>query len=80
MQVVLRPQQAVRDPALVDYRAYAGQVAEGVVRVGDEVVVLPSGRRTSVVGIDTADGEPDGGVRAALGRGAAGRRPRRRAR
>ncbi|GAB3674344.1 sulfate adenylyltransferase subunit 1 [Angustibacter aerolatus] len=57
VQVVLRPQQAVRDPALVDYRAYAGQVAEGVVRVGDEVVVLPSGRRTSVVGIDTADGE-----------------------
>ncbi|HSK26664.1 MAG TPA: GTP-binding protein [Jiangellales bacterium] len=39
-----------------DYRGYAGQVATGVVRVGDEVLVLPAGHRTTVGGIDTADG------------------------
>ncbi|HEX8496184.1 MAG TPA: GTP-binding protein [Actinomycetales bacterium] len=57
VQVVLRPQGAARDPRHTDYRAYAGQVASGVVRVGDPVVVLPGGGRTTVVGIDTADGE-----------------------
>jgi sulfate adenylyltransferase subunit 1 len=57
VQVVLRPQGAARDPQYVDYRGYAGAIAEGVVRVGDPVVVLPSGRRTTVAGIDTADGE-----------------------
>jgi sulfate adenylyltransferase subunit 1 (EFTu-like GTPase family) len=40
-----------------DYRGYAGQIASGVWRAGDEVVVLPSGRRTRVVEIDGADGE-----------------------
>ncbi len=29
-----------------DYRGYAGQVAGGVLRPGDEVVVLPGGQRT----------------------------------
>jgi sulfate adenylyltransferase subunit 1 len=38
-------------------RWYAGQVAAGVLRTGDEVVVLPSGLRTTVVAID-ALGEP----------------------
>ncbi|MGZ4601650.1 MAG: sulfate adenylyltransferase subunit 1 [Oryzihumus sp.] len=52
VQVVLRPQGAARDEAQREYRGYAGQVASGVVRVGDEVTVLPSGRRTRVVGID----------------------------
>jgi sulfate adenylyltransferase large subunit len=33
-------------------RLYAGQVAAGAVRVGDEVVVLPSGERTRVAGIE----------------------------
>ena len=42
-----------------DYRAYAGQVAGGVLHVGDEVVVLPSGRRTTVSAIDTYDGGID---------------------
>ena len=32
-----------------DYRAYAGQVAGGVIRMGDEVLVLPGGRRTTVI-------------------------------
>ena len=39
-----------------DYRGYAGQVAGGVLRTGDEVVVLPAGRTTMVAGIDTFDG------------------------
>jgi len=39
-----------------DYRGYAGQVASGVVAVGDEVVVQPSGVTTKVAGIDTQDG------------------------
>jgi sulfate adenylyltransferase subunit 1 len=56
VQLVLRPQLAARDGVSADYRAYAGQVASGGVRVGDEVVVQPSGRRTRVAAIDTADG------------------------
>jgi bifunctional enzyme CysN/CysC len=40
-----------------DYRGYAGQVAGGLWRVGDEVVVLPSGARSRVAAIDGADGE-----------------------
>jgi sulfate adenylyltransferase large subunit len=39
-----------------DYRGYAGQVASGVWRAGDEVIVLPSGRRTRVAAVETADG------------------------
>jgi sulfate adenylyltransferase subunit 1 len=55
VQLVIRPQGAARDEAHRDYRGYAGQVASGVVRVGDEVVALPSGRRTTVVGIDLGE-------------------------
>jgi len=40
-----------------DYRAYAGQVAGGILRPGDEIVVLPSGRRTTISSIDTYDGQ-----------------------
>ncbi len=39
-----------------DYRAYAGQVAGGVFRAGDEVVVLPSGMTSTIAAIDTFDG------------------------
>jgi bifunctional enzyme CysN/CysC len=52
VQWVIRPRSA--DGA--DYRAYAGQVAGGIVRTGDEVVVLPGGQHTTVAGIDTFDG------------------------
>ena len=38
-----------------DFRGYAGQVAGGVWRAGDDVIVLPSGRRTSVASVETAD-------------------------
>jgi sulfate adenylyltransferase large subunit len=40
-----------------DYRGYAGQVAGGEWRAGDEVVVLPSGARSTVAAVDGADGE-----------------------
>ena len=39
-----------------DYRGYAGTVAGGVWRAGDEVVVLPSGLRSRVEAVETADG------------------------
>jgi bifunctional enzyme CysN/CysC len=52
-------QWVIRPPAnaVADYRAYAGQVAGGVMRPGDEVVVLPSGQRSTIAGIDTYEGE-----------------------
>jgi len=56
VQYVLRPQDAALTTEHREYRGYAGQVSQGVVRVGDDVVVQPSGRRTTVAGIDTADG------------------------
>ena len=42
-----------------DYRGYGGQVAGGVLRAGDDVVVLPGGQRTAVASIDTFSGEVD---------------------
>jgi sulfate adenylyltransferase large subunit len=42
-----------------DYRGYAGQVAGGIWRAGDEVVVLPSGRRSRVAAVDSVTGELD---------------------
>ncbi len=39
-----------------DYRGYAGQVASGAFRPGDEVVVLPSGETTRVAAIDSFEG------------------------
>jgi sulfate adenylyltransferase subunit 1 len=50
VQYVIRPQ---RDGHR-DYRGYAGRLASGVVRPGDEVTVLPAGGRTVVAGIDRA--------------------------
>ena len=55
VQYVVRPQSA-RYP---DYRGYAGQVASGVLKPGDEVVVLPSGFGSRISSIDTADGPVD---------------------
>jgi sulfate adenylyltransferase large subunit len=42
-----------------DYRGYAGQVAGGVWRAGDDVVVLPSGRRSQVAAVETSAGSLD---------------------
>ncbi len=57
VQWVIRPQGggAGREEHS-DYRAYAGQVAGGIMRAGDEVVVLPGGQRSTVASIDTFDG------------------------
>ncbi len=52
VQYVIRPMSDAHH----DYRGYAGQVAGGVIRPGDDVVVLPSGLRSQVAGIDTYDG------------------------
>jgi bifunctional enzyme CysN/CysC len=52
VQYVIRPQSTKH----LDYRGYAGQVASGVLKPGDEVMVLPSGFTTRIAAIDTADG------------------------
>jgi bifunctional enzyme CysN/CysC len=52
VQYVIRPQSTV----VTDYRGYAGQVASGVLKPGDDVMVLPSGLTTTIAAIDTADG------------------------
>ncbi|WP_314214143.1 GTP-binding protein [Pseudarthrobacter equi] len=66
VQLVVRPQGALAPDAVAagleveayrDYRAYAGQITEGSVKVGDQVSVLTPGqapRTTTVVGIDFA--------------------------
>jgi bifunctional enzyme CysN/CysC len=58
VQYVIRPHQAT-DRDLHDYRGYAGQVAGGVLKAGDEVMHLPSGLTTRVERIDTARGPVD---------------------
>jgi bifunctional enzyme CysN/CysC len=45
-----------------EYRGYAGQLASGALRSGEEVVVLPAGHRTRIAAIDTYDGELDEAV------------------
>jgi sulfate adenylyltransferase subunit 1 len=53
VQYVIRP----RTESHPDYRGYAGQVAAGTIRPGDDVVVLPAGVRSTVERVDTPDGE-----------------------
>jgi bifunctional enzyme CysN/CysC len=53
IQRVVRP---ISSSDLHDYRGYAGQIASGVLSVGDEVVVLPSGFSSRVEAIETYDG------------------------
>ncbi len=50
------PVQWVNRPNL-DFRGFSGTIASGVVRPGDEVVVAPSGRRSTVRRIVTLDGD-----------------------
>jgi bifunctional enzyme CysN/CysC len=56
VQWVIRPGARSDDP---DYRGYAGQIAGGILRPGDDVLVLPSGARTVVSAIETFDGPVD---------------------
>ena len=58
VQYVIRPHQAT-DPDLHDYRGYAGQVAGGILKPGDEVMHLPSGLTTTIKRIDAASGPVD---------------------
>jgi len=58
VQYVIRP----RDDRFHDYRGYAGQIASGTYKAGDEVVVLPSGFTSTIQSIDTADGPVDEAV------------------
>ena len=51
-------QWVVRDQES-EYRGYAGQLAGGTVRVGDEVVVLPAGTTSKVSAIDAPSGSVD---------------------
>jgi bifunctional enzyme CysN/CysC/sulfate adenylyltransferase subunit 1 len=55
VQYVIRP----KSDQFHDYRGYAGQVAGGVLKPGDEVVVLPSGMTSRIAGIDLFDEEVD---------------------
>jgi len=55
VQTVLRPQSK----EFVDYRGYAGRVASGIFRPGDEVTVFPSGFTSAIRSIDTIDGVLD---------------------
>ena len=49
IQTVLRPQSDTHR----DYRGYAGRVASGIIRVGDEITVMPSGFTSKIKSIDT---------------------------
>jgi bifunctional enzyme CysN/CysC len=55
VQYVIRPQSS----AYPDYRGYAGTVAGGVLKPGDDVKVLESGLTTKIESIDTANGPVD---------------------
>jgi len=50
-------QWVIRPASGDDYRGYSGQLASGSLRVGEEVMVLPSGQQTRISAIDTFDGE-----------------------
>jgi len=55
VQYVIRPQHQTNKD-LHDYRGYAGQVAGGIMKPGDDVLVLQSGLTSTIKSIDTADG------------------------
>ena len=53
--------QWVNRPNL-DFRGFSGQIASGVVRIGDDVRVVPSGKQSTIANIVTFDGELDQAV------------------
>jgi bifunctional enzyme CysN/CysC/sulfate adenylyltransferase subunit 1 len=55
VQYVVRP----KSDEYHDYRGYAGRVAGGVIKPGDEMLVLPSGMTSKVAGIDLFETELD---------------------
>jgi sulfate adenylyltransferase subunit 1 len=52
VQTVIRP----HSDEYHDYRGYAGRVAGGIFRPGDEVIVQPSGFKSKIRSVDTLDG------------------------
>jgi len=54
VQYVIRPDQ--------DYRSYAGRIASGAIRPGEEILVLPSRKSTTVASVDTFEGGLDEAV------------------
>jgi sulfate adenylyltransferase subunit 1 len=52
VQTVIRP----HSKEYHDYRGYAGRIAGGVFKPGDDIVILPSGLESKVASIDTMDG------------------------
>lgn len=52
VQTVIRPQSE----GFIDYRGYAGRLASGILRPGDDVTVMPSGFTSVIKTIDTFDG------------------------
>ncbi|MCW4469561.1 GTP-binding protein [Flavobacterium sp. MFBS3-15] len=55
VQTVIRPQRE----GFIDYRGYAGRIASGIYRVGDDVVVLPSGFTSKIKSINAGEVEVD---------------------
>lgn len=55
VQTVIRP----KNDKYHDYRGYAGRIASGIFKPGDEVTVLPSGFSSKIKSIDSFDGEID---------------------
>jgi len=55
VQTVLRPQRE----GFIDYRGYAGRIASGIFKIGDEVISLPSGFTSKIKSIDTFEQELD---------------------
>lgn len=53
VQTVLRPQRE----GFIDYRGYAGRIASGIYRKGDEVAVLPSGFTSKIISIHAGEKE-----------------------
>ncbi|OIQ21431.1 MAG: sulfate adenylyltransferase [Flavobacterium sp. MedPE-SWcel] len=53
IQTVIRPQRE----GFIDYRGYAGRISSGIYRVGDEVVVLPSGFTSKIKSINAGEKE-----------------------
>ena len=49
VQYVLRPN--------LDFRGFSGKIASGIVRKGDEIIALPSGKKSRIKSIVTYDGE-----------------------
>ncbi len=51
VQLIIRPD--------LDYRGYSGRIESGVIHIGDDIAILPSGKESKIKSIDTFDGKSD---------------------